>query len=103
MLEFLQIFFLGQHSFLIYLCEASLSFEFLTLLKSISTCLLSLLLFFSLDDSVAGDVQLIHVLLQAIYTFIITSFLLLGVEPSLPPECAFGHLLVEDLSPVQLA
>lgn len=100
MLEFLQIFFLRQHSFLIDLSEACLCLQLLAFLKSVSICLLSLLLFFSLDDSITSDVQLIHVLLQAIYTPVVTSFLLLSVESSLPPERNFGHLLVDDLRPV---
>lgn len=100
MLEFLQIFFLRQHSFLINLSETCLFLQLLAFLKSVSICLLSLLLFFSLDDSITSDVQLIHVLLQAIYTPIVASFLLLSVESSLPPERSFGHLLVDDLRPV---
>lgn len=98
MLEFLEIFFLGQHTIFIDFCEADLSLEFLPLFKSVSICLLSLSIL-PLDDSIAGDVQLVHVLFQAIHPHLVTPLLLLCVEPSLPLEGALGYLSVDDFRP----
>lgn len=99
MLEFFEIFFLGQHFILIDFCETYLSFEFLAGFKSVSTYFLSLLIL-SFDDSIAGDIQLVHVLLQTIHTCIIAPLLLFCVEPLSPLECTFRHLSVDDLRPV---